>query len=504
GDSILIIQVVGRARQLGIGLTPKDLFQHQTLQALARAAQPAEELAIDQGPITGEMVLTPIQSWFFETEIPRRHHWNQSVLLKMRQALEPETLECALRQLVVHHDALRLRYRQEEGSWVQLYMSLEDERQRWQADPLLWINQVRDAEEIRRLANEAQRSLNLAQGPLLRGVHMSLPDGTARLLLVIHHLVTDGISWRILLEDLQTAYRQSLAGQVIGLPAKTCAFKAWSEKLDAYSRSECLQHELLYWKAQLGGGIEELPRDRSGGEGLVRHANHLSLRLDRERTRQLLKHASAAYGTQINDLLLTALARVLCRWSKRESVLVELEGHGREDLFGIDVSRTVGWFTTAFPVRLTPQETIAGSLEAVKEQLRSVPNRGLGYGVLRYLGEPQVRAQLQALPQPRITFNYLGQFDQSFDEGGLFVPAPESGGSARSEDAPLTNWLEVNGQVYDGELKLTWSFSKAMYYPATIRGLIAAYQTELVALIEHGAGHRVSEATLSNLFLAQS
>ncbi|EAR21793.1 non-ribosomal peptide synthetase [Nitrococcus mobilis] len=503
GDSILIIQVVSRARRFGIGLAPRDLFQHQTLEALARVAQPAKEAAIDQGPVAGEVALTPIQSWFFEMEIPQRHHWNQSVLLKMWEALDPSSLEHVLRQLVVHHDALRLRYRQAGGRWIQSHVSLEDERQRWQAELLLWVKQARDAEEIRRIADEAQRSLSLIQGPLLRGVHISLPDGTARLLLVAHHLVTDGVSWRILLEDLQTAHIQLLAGQEIDLPAKTSAFKTWSEKLTTYACSESLKDELPYWMAQLGGGIEDLPQDRPWGENLVKHAGNLSLRLDRERTRQLLKQAPAAYGTQINDLLLAALARVLCRWGKRKSVLVELEGHGREDLFGIDVSRTVGWFTTAFPVRLTPRGAIADSIEAVQEQLRSVPNRGLGYGVLRYLGEPQVRAQLQTLSPPRITFNYLGQFDQSFDEGGLFVPAPESGGSGRSEDAPLTNWLEVNGRVYGGELKLTWSFSKARYCPATVQGLIEAYRAELVALIEHCTDRHASGLVLSGQSLAQ-
>ena len=167
-----------------------------------------------------------------------------------------------------------------------------------------------------------------------------------------------------------------------------------------------------------------------------RHAQTVSVRLDSERTRQLLQQAPSAYRTQVNDLLLTALARVLCRWSGHESALIQLEGHGREALFDeIDLTRTVGWFTSAYPLRLTPSniEEAAGqgaSIKAIKEQLRAVPHKGLGYGVLRYLADEPSRQRMAELPAAPITFNYLGQFDQSFAADALFHPLDEAIGAA--------------------------------------------------------------------------
>ena len=280
---------------------------------------------------------------------------------------------------------------------------------------------------------DAQRSLDLEEGPLMRALLVDGPEGQQRLFIAIHHLVVDGVSWRVLLDDLQTVYRQLDAQQSVKLPAKTSAFKDWAARLQAYAGSESLREELSWWQSQLAGPSAELPCDRPEGGRQNRHAQTVSVRLDSERTRQLLQQAPSAYRTQVNDLLLTALARVLCRWSGHESALIQLEGHGREALFDeIDLTRTVGWFTSAYPLRLTPPniEEAAGqgaSIKAIKEQLRAVPHKGLGYGVLRYLADDLSRQAMAALPVAPITFNYLGQFDQSFGADALFRPLDEAG-----------------------------------------------------------------------------
>ncbi|MQA57043.1 non-ribosomal peptide synthetase, partial [Pseudomonas piscis] len=321
----------------------------------------------------------------------------------------------------------------------------------------------------------------LQEGPLLRGVLLTLADQSQRLLLAIHHLVVDGVSWRILLEDLQ----RLLGAQP--LPAKTSSTQAWAEHLQSYARSPALQQELLYWQAQLQDGGESLPCDDQAGGLQNQHAISLSSRLDKVDTQRLLQGAPAAYRTQINDLLLTALARVITRWTGETSALVQLEGHGREDLFdSIDLTRTLGWFTSVFPVKLTPQPALADSIKFIKEQLRAVPNKGIGFGALRYLGDEAAQQTLAALAVPRITFNYLGQFDGSFDEPDTwFAPAVEAKGEDQSLQAPLGNWLTINGQVYGGELELDWTFSQAMFEPATIQRLADEYTEELKALIEH-------------------
>ncbi|MDQ2514865.1 condensation domain-containing protein, partial [Pseudomonas aeruginosa] len=253
----------------------------------------------------------------------------------------------------------------------------------------------------------------------------------------------------------------------------------------------------------LGGQPVEWPCDRPQGDNREALAESVSLRLDPQRTRQLLQQAPAAYRTQVNDLLLTALARVLCRWSGQPSTLVQLEGHGREALFDdIDLTRSVGWFTSAYPLRLTPAQSPGESIKAIKEQLRAVPHKGLGYGVLRYLADPAVRQAMAALPTAPITFNYLGQFDQSFADA-LFQPLDQPTGPIHDEQAPLPNELSVDGQVYGGELVLRWTYSRERYDAQTVNELAQAYLAELQALIEHCLEDGAGGLTPSDFPLAQ-
>ncbi|HGY3567433.1 TPA: non-ribosomal peptide synthase/polyketide synthase [Pseudomonas aeruginosa] len=503
GDSIISLQVVSRARQLGIHFTPKMLFEAQTIGALAPLAESGTQvLAIDQGSVTGVTPLLPIQQGFFAEEVAERHWWNQSVLLEAREPLDARHLEQALRGVLAHHDALRLSFTREAAGWTARHRGVEEG-----AAALLRVARVADLAALRALADEVQRSLDLADGPLLRALLATFDDGSQRLLLVIHHLVVDGVSWRILFEDLQTAYRQLLAGQAVELPAKTSAFRDWAERLQAFAGDGGLDGELAYWQGQLQGASSDLPCLDPLGDQSNRHARSVSCGLDAEATRQLLQEAPAAYRTQVNDLLLTALARVVCRWTGQVDALIQLEGHGREELFAeIDLTRTVGWFTSLFPLRLTPAEGIAASIKGIKEQLRAVPNKGIGFGALRYLGSAASQAALAGLPMPRITFNYLGQFDGSFamDEGALFVPAGERAGDDQSPDAPLANWLALNGRIYGGELRIDWSFSGERFETTSIQRLADAYRDELLALIAHcrvaeGQGLTPSDFPLARL-----
>jgi amino acid adenylation domain-containing protein/non-ribosomal peptide synthase protein (TIGR01720 family) len=496
GDSIISIQVVSRARQAGIRFSPKDLFQHQTVQRLATVAQQTEGVQTAQGPVKGIVALTPIQQMFFESDIPQRHHWNQSVLLAPGEPLQAQTLERALRSVNDHHDGLRLRYREGPEGWVQKHGELAVD------SDLLWVRTVEAADGLSALCLEVQRSLDLSHGPLMRAALIAMPDGDQRLLLAIHHLVVDGISWRILLEDLQAAYRQIQAGEGLALVAKTSSFKSWSEHLCTYAQSPELERELDFWLDQthLAG---ELPRDNPQGLQHNLFAHSVASRLDAERTRQLLQEAPAVYRTQVNDLLLTALARVLCAWTGASSALIQLEGHGREDIFDdLDLSRTVGWFTSMFPVLLTPAPSPGASIKGIKEQLRAIPNKGLGYGLLRYLGTSRSRTALQDLPEPRVTFNYLGQFDGQFDEDTLWLPASEDKGAGQDAQAPLGNWLSVDGRVYQGQLSLNWTFSRDVFDEQTISRLAEAYEAALVELIDHCLGNREGGLTPSDVALS--
>ncbi|WP_341867551.1 condensation domain-containing protein, partial [Cupriavidus plantarum] len=205
GDSILSIQAVSRARQAGLRFTPKDLFLHQTVRALAQVVTSAH--AIDEAMPTGEVPLLPVQREFFETAIPARHHWNQAVLLRPKEAIDPVRLQAAVDRVVAHHDALRMRFSQRDGQWTQRYAD---------TSVTTVTHELVDTDTLTDACTRAQQSLNLEQGPLLRVARFTLADGSQRLLIAIHHLVVDGVSWRILLEDLQQAYRDDAP-----LPART-------------------------------------------------------------------------------------------------------------------------------------------------------------------------------------------------------------------------------------------------------------------------------------------
>ncbi|WP_423358072.1 amino acid adenylation domain-containing protein [Pseudomonas citronellolis] len=490
GDSIISIQVVSRARQAGLHFTPRDLFRHQSVRALAEVARAGAETA-PRAVAEGELPLLPIQRWFFELPLPVAAHWNQSLLLRAESALDGQALERALAALVEQHDALRLGF-VAHPQWHGVYRDAASQRQLQRQDPLLWRRQARDAAELEALCTAAQASLRL-DGQLLRALLVDMADGSQRLLLAIHHLLVDGVSWRILLEDLQGLYQQQLEGQPAQLPPRTSSLQDWHAALQGYA-SGAAREQLDYWRAQLDGapaGLPGVPAELPPGALDGRLAASACTRLDAEATRQLLQDAPGAYRTQVNDLLLCALARVVTRWSGEPSMLVQLEGHGREDLFdGIDLTRSLGWFTSLFPLCLSVPAEPGAAIRAVRDQLRAVPDKGLGFGALRYLGDARAQAELAALPAPRITFNYLGQLDRSLAAQGPLQPAGESPGAERAEGSPLDNWLAINGQVYGGELHLYWTYSSALFDAGVVEGLAASLEDELRALLEHCLGAR--------------
>jgi amino acid adenylation domain-containing protein/non-ribosomal peptide synthase protein (TIGR01720 family) len=490
GDSILCIQVIARAQQAGLQLTPKQLFQHQSIVELAAVVGTGPTIEVNQGLVSGAVPLTPIQRWFFERALPAPQHFNQAVLLEPRAELEPGWVQRVVQQLLVQHDALRLRFTPEGSGWRQVQAGLEEGVPFGVVD-LSELGVEEQPAALEGVAAEQQGSLNLSSGPLLRVVLFKLgAERPGRLLIVIHHLVVDGVSWRVLLEDFQRAYQQLCWGQAMELPPKTTAFKAWAERLMGYGHSEAVREELDYW---LGGSRREvapLPRDYLCDEAAntVASAAHVSVALSEEQTRALLQEVPPVYHTQINDVLLTALVQSMAPWTGSGSLLLDLEGHGREELFAeVDLSRTVGWFTTLFPVQLElGAEPPGEALKAVKEQLRSIPKGGIGYGLLRYVHpDTGVRAALQALPQAEISFNYLGQLDQTLSESSLFGLAKESSGPPDSSLRSRSYLLEVDGFVVAGRLHLDWTYSRQVHRWATVERLARGFLEALGALIAH-------------------
>ena len=423
GDSILSLQIVSRANQAGLELTVKQLFEHQTIADLAAVTGTIPAVQAEQGVVTGSVPLTPIQRWFLEQEQPESQHFNQAMLLEVRRPVDPVLLETAVQHLLIHHDSLRLCFARDGTDWHQVNSGLDTPAHFCRFDLSALSVADQDA-AIAAAAAELQASLNLEQGSLMRVAWFDLGSHQPNhLLLVIHHLAVDGVSWRILLEDLETAYEQLSRGQVVEFPAKTTSFQCWAKRLTEHVRSGALQSEAAYWLAVPWTNVPALPVDYPGGVNTVGSAHTVSIGLNVEETQALLHEVPQVYHTQINDMLLTALLQAFNQWTGARMLLIDLEGHGREMIFDdVDLSRTVGWFTSIFPVfmQLADSEEPGQALMDVKEQLRKIPNRGIGYGLLRYMRQDDIAGQLRAFPRAEVSFNYLGQFHQFEPETGMF------------------------------------------------------------------------------------
>ncbi|MFD2473313.1 non-ribosomal peptide synthetase [Amycolatopsis silviterrae] len=432
GDSILSMQVVSRARRAGLDLQPGDLFAHRTPAALATAARTATA-AVERGPVQGPVPLTPIQRWFFATQTAEPDHFHQFVRVG---TVDPEAAQAAVEALLTHHDALRMRFARGETHWLQ------------------------------------------ENGPVGSETPLVRFDGDR---LAIHHLVVDGVSWRVLIEDFERAYNQVLQGKPIDLGPRTTSFQDWAIRLAEHAADGGFDDELGYWRGVSGRTV--LPVD-GRGEATVASMRSVTARLSAAETGALLRDVPKVYRTQVNDVLLTALGRVLRDWTGGTPV-IDLEGHGREELFSdVDLSRTVGWFTTVFPVALDVPDDWGAALKSVKEQLRAVPRRGIGYGALRYLTgtAPEI--------DPQVSFNYLGQF------GSGRIESDESPRSARA------HLLDVVGRVETGELELTWYYAEGVHQRSTMDTLAAAMTTALREIIRHCADPDTGGRTPSDFPLA--
>ena len=503
GDSLLSVQIVSQARAAGLGLTLTQVLRHPTISALARMADIAVARE-QQGEVNGPVPLTPIQQWFFEGQREDANHWNQAFLFTIPADLDADTLAEAVTAVTQQHDSLRLRFDHFADGWRQhcdadAHPATIEELYLWQQPA------ARHAELMLEACERTQRALNITTGPLIRVALFRLaPEQPGRMLIAVHHLAIDGVSWRVLLEDLETAYTQLDRGASVSLPPRTTPFSRWAASLGGGGPDRSDVVELPYWERVGSPESLRLPRDlAASGDDVAEHAHTVVAILDVAETRALLQDVPAAYATQINDALLAALAESMRAWVGDGELVVNVEGHGREDVIaGADLARTMGWFTTLFPVRLQLGRSDSGArLKETKELLRGVPRRGIGYGVLRYLhGAETLRAQTT----PDVVFNYLGQFDQVLGGSVMFGFANEPTGAWYGALTRRRHLLELNALVIDGRLELRWSFSDRAHRRDTIERLAAAYVSALRDIIVHctapgAGGYTPSDFPLAHL-----
>ena len=494
GDSILGIQLVSRARRRGLELGARQVFEHQTLAALARVASestPAEKVAEE---VLGDAPLTPIQQHAFQRSSPRAPRFSQTVTLELSKDLTPAELDLALGKLVEHHSVLRARFVEEEGTWRLRVPSLSP--QAWkglQCADLAHLGGEEVEPAVAALEADLSRALDAVSGPLFAALLVDLGAGFhSRLVLAIHHLVVDGVSWRILLEDLDGACANLERGKPIDLPPRTTPWVQWARDLERVATSSTMGAEAEFWRRMVRQDAARLPVDFEGRSNSRSSARSVERVLDPELTRRALEEAPSAYHTGVEDLLLTALLGTLAKASNTSHLRLDLEGHGRtEELENADLSRTVGWFTTRFPVLFEFADSVDTSpgenLCRVKETLRTLPGKGVGYGLLRYFGQDSEAAALVPREPTEVAFNYLGRLDRAV-LGGRFRPLSTGG----LETAEREHLLEVEARIAEDSLRVRFVFGENRHREETVERWAEDFESRLRDLVDHctapGAG----------------
>lgn len=475
GDSILAMQVVAAARRSGMAITPRDIFQYGTLAALAASISDLTSDLPAAGPISGEIPLGAAQHWFFEQNYAEPDHWNQSLMLRPTRPIDAAALQQAMDLLHRNHDVLRSRFSRSGGVWKQVVADIE-------AAPALRQVACAAAEAEPVLALEAdalQRSFSLSTGPVWGATLVTIAGQEQRLVIAAHHLVIDGVSWRILLDDLQACLTASEAGAPMDLPARTMGTDTWVRKLQG---TDLFDGEIEGWRAIAEAETTCLPTDRSGSNRVADTAL-VDLVIDEQLSERLIREVPSCYPVDAEEVMLAALYQATREWTGQNRLRLILESHGRPDLFeGADLTRTLGWFTGLYPVLLD-----ANGLEerttllAVKESLRRIPHHGIGYGVLKYL-KGVALPRLEDIAE--IRFNYLGQTDTLFAGDMLFARAAEPTGNARAANNERGVLLDINAIVSGGQVRIRLAYSRALHDQATIEALAERLRGHLERLVD--------------------
>ncbi|MFF8945264.1 amino acid adenylation domain-containing protein, partial [Streptomyces sp. NPDC014864] len=537
GDSIMSIQLVSRARQAGLVITPRQVFEHRTVAALAAVAGSLDQV-VGEGPDLGigDVPLTPAVHWLRQRGGPIGR-FNQSMLLQAPADLTEDRLTAALRTLLDHHDALRTRLIRETGRWR---LEVPERGTVDAVDRVLRVDAAGlDAAELRALTSRESEAawgrIDPDAGVMLQAVWFDAgPGRSGRLLLVAHHLVVDNVSWQILVPDLAAACEALAAGKEPALQPTGTSFRRWAQHLLELAHTPEREAELPLWEATLEEPDALLgDRPLDPGQDVFATMCFLTTTEPAEHVAPLLTSLPAAYHAGVNDVLLTALALAVADWRARRgeddetAVLVDLEGHGREDVVdGVDLSRTVGWFTSLHPVRLDPGgcdpaglesggPAVGEALKRVKEQLRALPDHGLGFGLLRHLNH-RTRDVLDGLPGPQISFNYLGRSAPAgTGEAAPWTPVADAemvggadlSGGRPDPETPLTHALGVNAMTEDHpdgpRLLLVWSWPQTLLREQDVRDLTACFSRAVRALAAHAEHAGIGGLTPSDLSLVR-
>ena len=480
GDSVQAIQIIAKGNQLGLQLNPQQFFQYSTIAELSEALGGTMGKQVDQGPVVGPVPLTPDQRRFFESSAQPPVKASRTVRVETRGTVDTAAVREALNLLLAHHDALRLRFSRSLSGWQQAGAAPGDQVPVMELD-LASMPQAEHAPALHGAEEKLRAKLELPTGPLLAATVVRRGTGTT-VLLAGHELAVDGASWRLLVEDLAAVLRQGKAG----LRPKTLPFKQWAERLVEETSSEAVRKESASWLEGAWADVRRLPTERNGSEaGLARLHE---VKLSAEETRALMERVTNAYRAEPSEALLTALAQSLAKWTGGQTLLVDVINDGRQAFEGLDFSRTVGRFDVTWPLLLEARDASqpAELLKTVKERVRRVPRKGIGYGLL--LEEDKVRA----LPKAEVAFRHLGGEWELGAEPGPLASATLLPGEAGGSRLPNGRLLELESFVIGGQLHVRFRYDGGTLGASGIERLSAGLQEALRALSAEGQDTRAA------------
>lgn len=496
GDSIKAIQIASKLHRAGFKIEVKDIFSLQTIQEIASHLQAITDIP-DQSLVVGPITLTPIQEEFFHWNLKKKNHFNQGLMLSTSERLSTECLQAVFTALQEHHDMLRVTFvTDDHGRPSQVcnpaYGSLE-------VTEYDLRDETETAFKIESIAQTTQEKIDLSSS-LFKVAYFKLKDSD-RLLLISHHLIIDSVSWRILLEDISTLIQQHKKGERLNLPFKTHSYRAWSERIQKYAEEERLLNEKKYWIGIEDTDVDHIPTDHSVAENLRSDEASAAFELTQEETQILLTQSNRTFNADISELLLTSLAEAICYTFNISRFGVMLEAHGRDGIVEeLDVKRTVGWFTSLFPVVLenNPNVRINENVTKVKQTLRNIPDKGFGYSVLRFSTPPKLKEDLRFSLMPQVSFNYLGQLDSDFNHHP-FGLAPERIGRTIHAGNKREFQLEAGGMVLDGKLQLAINYNSREFNAKTIEAITSKYGDSLRKLVQLCTPNGASRFTAKDL-----
>lgn len=485
GDSILAIQAISRARSLGIDLSLQQLLRHQNIADIVQAIvedDGKKKIMIDQSRVSGSVRLTPIQKWFFENQFKNQNHFNQSVLLEAKQPFEIDICKSTLKQLCEYHDVLRSKFTLMEGQWNQV-IEKEISHLPFQFHDLSSLEIKEQMRQLAALKEQAQNQFILENGNLIHFVYFHFGDHrNDQVLWVMHHLICDGVSWRILLDDFCHIYKKLKMKEETTLPLKTHSFKTWGEFLQ--NRTDSGNYDVNYWLNSHHFTCSSVPIDFQKGPNIVESSDKQEIIIDEQETQNLLSVFSTRYRFDLQDVLLAILSEVFYEEMNVEHTLLAIESHGREGLSGeIDLSRTIGWFTSLYPWTLSfeKEKQFDERIEQIHQKLSEIPNKGVDYGLYNYLDHEH--SSPLPLLRPQVCFNYLGQLDQAVDDFSLFTPLLDDRGSMLDLKNHRCYLLEINAYIVRKQLHVEWNYSLNFHLPETINRLAESLSNKIKSFL---------------------